>query len=71
MAASQHPEIELYREDGMHPSWAGSYLGACTLLGVITAQDPRGASYVPWELDANQAAQLRELAAQVLVPAPR
>lgn len=63
---SQSPEIELYRDDGTHPSWAGSYLAACTLLGTITQKDPRSASYVPWELAPEHAARLRELAAQVL-----
>jgi hypothetical protein len=69
MALSQSPEIELYREDGTHPSVAGSYLAACTLLAAITGQDPRSASYVPWELAPDQALRLRELAGQLLAHA--
>jgi hypothetical protein len=69
IVSSHSPEIELYRADGTHPSWAGSYLAACTLLGTITGKDPRTASYVPWELAPEQAERLRELAAQVLVHA--
>lgn len=61
-----HPELELYSHDGTHPSWAGSYLAACVLYGTITGNDPRSASYVPWELPPEQAPLLRELAASVL-----
>jgi hypothetical protein len=61
-----HPELELYGRDGTHPSWAGSYLAACVLYGTLTGNDPRNASYVPWELPAEQAAALRALAAEVL-----
>jgi hypothetical protein len=61
-----HPEVELYGRDGTHPSWAGSYLAACVLYGTLTGKDPRNASYVPWELPAEQAPSLRALAARVL-----
>jgi hypothetical protein len=61
-----HPELELYSADGTHPSWAGSYLAACVLYGTLTGNDPRRASYAPWELPAEQAPVLRALAAQVL-----
>jgi len=61
-----HPELELYGSDGTHPSWAGSYLAACVLYGTLTGNDPRAASYVPWELAAEQAPALRALAARVL-----
>ena len=61
-----HPELELYSNDGTHPSWAGSYLAACVLYGTLTGNDPRRASYAPWELPPEQAPVLRALAAQVL-----
>jgi hypothetical protein len=69
MAQALAPEIELYREDGTHPSFAGSYLAACTLLSALTGTDPRDASYVPWELAKAHAARLRELAARAFEPA--
>jgi hypothetical protein len=65
-ALAAHPELELYGRDGTHPSWAGSYLAACVLYGTLTGRDPRSASYVPWELPAEQAPALRALAAKVL-----
>ena len=70
-AIAAHPELALYGRDGTHPSWAGSYLAACVLYGTLTGHDPRNASYVHWELAAEQAPALRTLAAQVLEqPAP-
>ncbi|MDH5672390.1 MAG: hypothetical protein OEZ06_09585 [Myxococcales bacterium] len=62
----KHPELELYKADLAHPTWAGSYLAACIIFGTITGQDPRGSQYVPWELGTEQARQLRVIAAEVL-----
>lgn len=66
-----HPEIELYRADGTHPSWAGSFLAACVLYGTLTGEDPRVTEYHPWEVDAGTANALRQLAAEALsAPVP-
>lgn len=36
-----HPEIELYNEDGSHPSKAGTFLAALTLYRVIFGETPQ------------------------------
>lgn len=36
------PGIELFIEDGSHPSAAGSYLAACTLVASIFGRNPEG-----------------------------
>ena len=58
----QYPQIELWGEDGMHPSVAGSYLVACTAYAVIFQQSPEGCAYTA-DLDAETAAQLQSLSA--------
>jgi hypothetical protein len=65
-ALSAAPEIVLYKPDGTHPTYHGSYLAACVLFGAITGVDPRTTSYVPWELRDGGAEALRELAAATL-----
>ena len=63
------PEISLYRNDGSHPSRAGSYLAACVLWGAIGGGDPQDVTYKPWKLTDLEAAHLRRVAASVLEPA--
>lgn len=55
----QYPQIELWDEDGMHPSLEGSYLAACIAYAVIFQESPVGCSYTA-ELDGETAAQLQE-----------
>ncbi len=38
----RHPAIELYYDDGSHPSPAGSYLAACAVYAAIFGRNPRG-----------------------------
>ncbi|MBQ9797311.1 MAG: hypothetical protein IJW50_06270 [Clostridia bacterium] len=40
-----HPEIELYDPDKTHPSYAGSYLAALTMLARIFGVDPTAVPY--------------------------
>lgn len=61
----QYPQIELWDEDGMHPSLEGSYLAGCIAYAVIFRESPAGCSYTA-ELDAETAAQLQEVAAGFL-----
>lgn len=35
-----HPDIDLYANDGSHPSQAGSYAGACTFYAILFQKDP-------------------------------
>ena len=36
------PDLELYDEDGSHPSALGTYLAACVFYGVLTNESPIG-----------------------------
>jgi hypothetical protein len=38
----QHPSLDLYAEDGSHPSAAGSYLAACSLYAILFGRSPEG-----------------------------
>lgn len=62
----QYPQIELWDEDGMHPSLEGSYLAACLAYAVIFQESPVGCTYNPG-LEEETTAQLQELAAGFLV----
>lgn len=42
MAAESSPEINLFMEDGKHPSPAGTYLAACVFFTAITHRPARG-----------------------------
>jgi hypothetical protein len=39
---TEHPEIELYASDGIHPSLQGTYLAACVFYAVIFHKSPAG-----------------------------
>ncbi len=51
-ARELRPKIELYDEDGSHPSGLGAYLTACTFFALLTDQSPIGLSHqLAWEND--------------------
>ena len=57
-----HPSIDLYTNDGSHPSLEGSYLAACTHYSSMYHDSPVGASYTAG-IDSNVALILQEAAA--------
>ena len=59
-----HPEIELYQEDGHHPSAAGSYLAASCFYTAFFDKDPALTAY-DFILEPEVAAKLREVASKV------
>lgn len=61
----QYSQIELWGEDGQHPSLEGSYLACCVAYAVIFRESPQGCTYTAG-LDAETAAQLQALAAGFL-----
>lgn len=66
---NHYPEIELYIEDNFHPSLAGSYLGANTLLGAMMKGD-----FIPIEvegLDEKTMAILHEEAVKAVALTPK
>lgn len=62
--SSQYPEIELWDEDGNHPSPAGTYLAACVLYQVLYNQSPSELSYTA-DLDRQTASKLQLVAAGI------
>lgn len=44
-AIAARPELELYQPDLRHPSLAGTYLAAVTVLGAVTGKSPVGNTY--------------------------
>jgi PKD repeat protein len=56
-----HPEMNLYSGDGSHPSYAGSYLAACTFYASIFHSSPVG-SVFSGSLNSSDALILQEAA---------
>lgn len=63
-ARQRYPDIELYQEDGHHPSAAGSYLAACCFYATILGKDPILLTY-DFTLEPETAAKLRKVASRV------
>ena len=57
----RRPAIELWNDDGIHPSRAGSYLTACVFYALLTGRDPADSSFTA-ELDPAEARWLARLA---------
>jgi PKD repeat protein len=57
-----HPTIDLYTNDGSHPSYEGSYLAACTFYASVFRKSPVGAPFIG-SLSAQVAADLQNAAA--------
>ena len=55
------PQLNLYVPDKRHPSLAGTYLTACTILASVYGVSPVGNAYVA-ELDADVARHLQQVA---------
>lgn len=60
--SANYPEIELWDEDGNHPSKAGTYLAACVLYQVLYDQSPGELGYTA-DLDRQTASKLQLVAA--------
>jgi hypothetical protein len=45
-ALEEHPELELWQRDGIHPSPEGTYLAACVFHATLLGESPEGASYL-------------------------
>lgn len=65
-AAEQYPEIELWDEDGMHPSMAGSYLASCVIYAELFQKSPEGCTYTA-DLGQDVAEKLQTIASEVVL----
>lgn len=62
---AKRPELNLYVADKRHPSLAGTYLAACTVLASVYRVNPVGNSYTAG-LPADVAAHLQAIAAETV-----
>ncbi|MFS6814422.1 DUF4886 domain-containing protein [Citrobacter meridianamericanus] len=53
-ARTTHPEINLYYQDGVHPSISGTYLAACVFFATLYNQSPVGGA-LPIDTDMSPA----------------
>ena len=60
-AIAKRPSLELYVPDKRHPSLAGTYLAAATMIATVTGQSPVSSTYTA-SLDPELAKFLRETA---------
>ncbi len=60
------PTIELYNPDESHPSYAGSYLAACTFYAAMFRKSPAGLTFYG-SLSASDAQALQNVAASVVL----
>jgi hypothetical protein len=61
-----HPSINLYQQDGSHPSLEGSYLAACVFYSSLFHQTSFGSNYNPG-IDPNTASILQTVASSVVL----
>ncbi len=60
------PDVDLYDADNYHPSPAGTYLVACTMLAAIWYVNPIGLNYFPTDIDSHTAQYLQQIAWQTV-----
>lgn len=53
LARTRRPDLNLYSEDGSHPSSEGSYLAACVLFATLTGEPSASLPFRPSFTDAN------------------
>ncbi|MHC4777334.1 MAG: DUF4886 domain-containing protein [Planctomycetota bacterium] len=63
-------DVDLWHEDGIHPSIAGSYLAACVFFAVIFGIRPEGLPYTAG-LDSNMAKDLQVVAGRTVLEHPQ
>lgn len=64
-----HPEINLYHPDGVHPSYTGSYLQACVYFATIFRESAAGNRFIG-KLDEKTAALLQSAASKTVLDNP-
>lgn len=65
-ARKQTEGLELWGEDGQHPSEEGTYLAACSAYALLFQESPAGNSFVG-DLDETMAEYLQEIADTVIL----
>jgi hypothetical protein len=70
VARRQNPQLELWQDDGSHPSAQGTYLAACVFYAAIFRQSPEGLTYRAY-LPNETAAILQAVAATIVLKNPK
>jgi hypothetical protein len=71
IAHEQHPEIELWAEDGGHPTPASMFLAANVFYALFFREDPTELPFVDeFSVDEATAQILQQIAAQVVLEDP-
>ncbi|MDO4278731.1 MAG: hypothetical protein Q4C69_07865 [Lachnoclostridium edouardi] len=65
-ALSQDSELQLWGEDGQHPSETGTYLTACAVYALLFQETPEGNQYID-VLDQETAGRLQKIAADYML----
>jgi len=68
-AVQGHPELNLWQDDGSHPSQQGTYLAACVFYAVIFHESPEGLTYRAG-LSKETAQTLQSIASRTVLIAP-
>ncbi|MFC1495187.1 hypothetical protein ACFL6W_07900 [Thermodesulfobacteriota bacterium] len=56
LARKLRPDIQLYIQDGSHPSKLGAYLSACLFFAILTGESPEGLTNAPMTTDKSREA---------------
>jgi hypothetical protein len=62
----QDPEINLWQDDGSHPTESGTYLAACVFYAAIFHESPEGLTYTA-QIPVDTAEALQSIAASVVL----
>lgn len=66
VVVKEHPEIDLWLEDGSHPTKEGTYLAACVFYAVFFQESPEGLSYRA-DISKDNATILQKVAAEMVL----
>ena len=66
IAYGQDPQLELWQQDGSHPTQQGTYLAACVFYAAIFHQSPEGLNYLD-QLAMDVAKELQTVAANTVL----
>jgi hypothetical protein len=69
MARKIDPALDLWQEDGSHPTQTGTYLAACVFYAVIFHESPEGLTYTG-RLPKEVALELQTIAANSVLSNP-
>ena len=69
IAVKEHPELNLWQEDGSHPTEQGTYLAACVFYAVIFYESPDGLTYHA-SLSGENARTIQTIASKAVLNIP-